>query len=145
MTGSRMFSINLGGGGGGIEIYDTPGDLPLGQPNGTVAFVLSDRKLYSYNSDTLSWEIIGGFGALIGRAESDAISSGVSQHAVSFSSAMANTNYSIQAAISNTVDADPIFLQIVAITKTVNGFTALFNATTDSANYVLEYTIAEHI
>lgn len=146
MTGSRIFSINLGGGSGsGIEIYATPGDLPAGQPDGTVAFVLSTRKLYAYDADTLTWDVIGGFGAILGRAQSDAISASASSHAVTFSTPMASTGYSIQANITNLVDADPIFLQVVSITKTVNGFTANFNAATDSANYILEYTVGEHI
>lgn len=92
----RMYSINLGGGGGlNIEL----------------------------------------------RGNSQAITNGQSSVTVTFSSPMPNTDYAVVSGITNTTDADPIFLQVVHTTKTVNGFVATFNAAADSANYVLEYFV----
>lgn len=77
------------------------------------------------------------------RSSSEAIVSGQSSVTVTFSSPMPNTDYALVTSITNTADADPIFLQVVSTTKTVNGFVATFNAVADSGNYELEYFVCE--
>lgn len=58
---------------------------------------------------------------------------------VTFSSSFPDTSYSLVTSITNTVDADPIWIQIVSTVKTTTGFRAYYNAPADSANYFLEY------
>lgn len=58
---------------------------------------------------------------------------------VLFSSSFPDTSYGLVTSITNTVDADPIWIQIVSTVKTTTGFRAYFNAPADSANYLLEY------
>lgn len=83
-------------------------------------------------------------GALIGRANSEAIGNGATTVNVVFSSDIGSTNYSIVTAITNTADANPIYPQIIANTKASTGFTAELSAPTDTANYVLEWVAVIH-
>ncbi len=76
---------------------------------------------------------------MAGRAGSQAIADATQSAVVVFSTAMPNTSYALMMSINNLVDASPIFLQVVDTVKAVGGFTATFNAPTDSANYVFEY------
>ena len=141
---SRMQSINLGGGDGVATIVvATTGDLPITAQLGQFALVLADNTVYVWDGD--SWELIGGQGNLLGHAGSQAISSGSPTVSVVYPAAMPDLNYSLTLSITNTVDADPIYLIIVSTTKTVSGFTAEFNAPTDSANYVIEYKVARDV
>lgn len=87
----------------------------------------------------------GGGSSVAQRTGSEPITNGNTSLIITFSSPMASTNYSITWGITNTVDADPIMLQVIQTTKTVGGFTATFNAPADSVNYILEYAVCEHI
>lgn len=73
------------------------------------------------------------------RAGSGTVTIASQSTTVLFSSSFASTSYSLVTSITNTVDADPIWLNIVATTKTTTGFTVYYNAPADSANYLLEY------
>lgn len=138
----RIYAINLGGGTSGVIEVATAGDLPTPPPDGVIlAFVQDTDTLYAWDTATMSWLVAGGSGALIGRADQVAIASGAQSVAVVFSSAMADTNYAVSFSIGNTVDATPIFLSVVRVTKLTTGFTATFNAPTDTANYVLDYQV----
>ncbi len=140
---SRMQSINLGGGGASTIVVPTFGDLPAAADLGQFALVLADNTVYVWDGN--SWELIGGQGNLLGHAGSQAISNGSPTVSVVYPAAMPDLNYSLTLSITNTVDADPIYLIIVSTTKTVAGFTAEFNAPTDSANYVIEYKVARDV
>lgn len=139
---SRMQSINLGGGASTI-VVPTFGDLPASADLGQFALVLADNTVYVWDGN--SWELIGGQGNLLGHAGSQAISNGSPTVSVVYPAAMPDLNYSLTLSITNTVDADPIYLIIVSTTKTISGFTAEFNAPTDSANYVIEYKVARDV
>ncbi len=81
----------------------------------------------------------GGSGAFEGNIGEASISSGASSKAVVFTTPFADTSYSIIVTIQNLTDATPIFLNPVITAKSTTGFTVLFNAPTDTINYVLEY------
>lgn len=96
----------------------------------------------AYDTTSSRWRVIGGSGgggAL--KAGVDNISSGVSTHVVTFSSAVPNALYSPSITIINETDADPIFLQGVVTARTTTTMTIRFNTETDTANYKLGYTI----
>lgn len=90
-------------------------------------------------NDTVKARVEAIVAALPWRGGAASISNGASSKAITFSSAMADTTYSIDFAIENVTDASPIFLQGVVTAKATTGFTVTFNAPTDSANYVLSW------
>lgn len=141
----RQFSINIGGAGSGsqgLAIYALLATLPVSSTDGDVVYVLETRKIYSWNNTAGKWVVVGGEGAFIGRVEQTSIPDATQTLAVVFASNMPDTQYSLFLSIKNTTDADPIWLQAVETIKSVSGFTVVFNAPTDSANYVLEWGVA---
>jgi hypothetical protein len=88
-----------------------------------------------------SWTDLGGGSVNNGRSGNAAISSGLQQVTVVFSSPLPTANYVVIAEMENDVDANPQFQQVTVTNKTVNGFTAKWNADTDSANYTLSYIV----
>lgn len=78
------------------------------------------------------------------RSGTASIASGVATKAVTFSSALPSTNYSITCTLMNTTDASPQFQPITITAKSTTGFTASWNTNTDSANYNLEYSAQMH-
>jgi hypothetical protein len=70
--------------------------------------------------------------------------SGAQSVSVAFSEMFPDTNFALAPNIRNTLDAQPIFLQAIQTMKAATGFTLTFNAPTDSANYVLEYTATRY-
>lgn len=138
---SRMMSIIPSSGIGNITVA-TVGDLPATGILGQFALVLADNSVYVW--DGTQWVLVGGQGNLLGHAGTTAITNGLQTCAVTFA-AMPDTTYSITATIENTVDADPIYLEIVATTKSTTGFTAEFNAPADSANYILNWKVARAV
>lgn len=141
----RMYSSGLGGGGGGVStiVVDSFGDLPGTGVTGQFALTTDDGLVYIW--DGTQWVLIGGQGNLLGHAGSQAIVNGSQTSSIVFGSAMPDLNYSLTASITNLIDPDPQYLTIVNTVKTVNGFTAEFNAPTDSANYVIEWKIARFV
>lgn len=73
-------------------------------------------------------------------AGSSSLGSGVQSVSVTFSTAFPDTNYAIAHSFLNTTDALLTFLQGIITAKSTSGFTMTFNAPTDTANYVFEYT-----
>jgi len=73
------------------------------------------------------------------RAGSSAIGSAQTSLAVTFSSAMPNTSYTVVATMLNTTDTNPQFQPITITAFSTSGFTAKWNANTDSANYLLNW------
>ena len=88
----------------------------------------------------------GATGAGILRAGNKALSSAASSVTVVFSTPTANTLY-VPTPVSflNTTDSSPIFMQGMITGKTVNGFTVTFNTPTDSANYVMAWSVQDAI
>ena len=58
---------------------------------------------------------------------------------ITFSSAYADTNYTISVMMNNTVDANPAIYPTIISAKATTGFTVLFSGDIDSANYQLEW------
>lgn len=78
-------------------------------------------------------------------AASVAIGNAASSIDVVFTTPFGSTSYMLLTNITNVTDAAPIFLQVVDTAKSSTGFTATFNAPTDTANYVLEYMIGAYV
>lgn len=74
-----------------------------------------------------------------------AITSGVTSIAVTFPASLqtGNTTPRVVAWMVNTIDASPQFQDIVITARSATGFTASWNAPTDSANYKLAYTVPD--
>jgi hypothetical protein len=92
----------------------------------------------------------GGFikmGDLVGSAEYRAnivgIGNGDTSKVIAFSSAMPNVNYVPICMMFNSTDAGVEFQPITVTDKTVNGFTAKWNAPTSTGNYALAYIAME--
>ena len=67
------------------------------------------------------------------------ISSAATSQAVTFSTAYANSSYSITANLLNTTDSNPQFQPVTITAQSTTGFTATWNAATATANYVLSW------
>lgn len=77
------------------------------------------------------------------RSDNVAIASSATSKAITFSSALASASYGVNAVLSNTVDAAPMFQPVTITAQSASGFTASWNVALDSGNYKLEYIAAE--
>ena len=79
-----MLSLPLNGGGGaGVDIYETIGELPGGQPDGTLASVIEDQSIRQYDADTNTWVIVGKAGVIYDVADTNSIDLSASNGVVS--------------------------------------------------------------
>lgn len=74
------------------------------------------------------------------RAGSDAVTNGTTSLAITFSSPLPDTSYTVNANFFNSTDSDPLFQNVFIKNKTVNGFTAFWNLAVDTANYEITYS-----
>lgn len=74
------------------------------------------------------------------RAGQQTISSASTSQAITFSSTLGSTSYAMSVIMKNVTDTNPQFQEVEITAKSATGFTVTWNAPTDSANYVLEYT-----
>lgn len=111
----------------------------LTRKEGTIVYASDENKMYADDGATL--QLIG---ATIYRSATASIGSGVATLVVTFSSALPSANYSVNATMSNVIDASPQFQPITITAKSTTGFTATWNANTDSANYKIEYVAIPH-
>jgi len=72
-----------------------------------------------------------------------AIADGSNALNIAFPIPFADTNYSISAAMQNTIDAEPSMYSFIITRHLANGFTVEFMGEMDSANYSLEW-VARH-
>ena len=100
-------------------------------------------RLFSVNIGSGSGS--GGGGTTVQRSGTQAITNGSATVTITYSSAMPDTNYSIDYSVANTTDADPIYLQGIVTTKSTTGMVITFNAAADSANYVVTYGIQGYV
>lgn len=84
-------------------------------------------------------------GAPIIRSQSVSLTSGLTSYAVTFSSSIGSTGYSLHAQLLNTADSTVQFQPITITAKSATGFTATWNAATDSANYYLMYQAISYV
>lgn len=124
-----------------LRAADTTTTYTVKWPNaqgGASTFLQND------GSGNLSWQTASGFS---GRANGTAntISASATSKAVTFSSTLGTTNYAVIAMMNNLVDANPQFQPITITNKSATGFTATWNAPTDSANYILEYIAVPNV
>lgn len=128
-----------GSGAGGIAKYADFASLPVNAADGDAAVTLDTDTLYIYNAGTMTWIPVGGPNVAFTRTGSQTMAQGDQTASAVFSSSFGTTNYAVVPMWRNTVDADPIYPSIVEITHSATGFTAKFNAPTDSANYIFGY------
>ncbi len=116
---------------------------PLGV-NGSKYIDTSTGDFYEKSGGT--WSLIfSAVGGVATRAGQSVISSGVQTKSVTFSGDMSDTSYSIKFSLENVTDSDPQFLTAMVTAKSISGFTVKFNAPTDSANYVLSWSVTESV
>lgn len=87
-------------------------------------------------SGNLSWAATSSFN---GRSGQQAIGNASTSQAVTFTSTLGTTSYGVSVIMRNSTDLNPQFQPITITAKSATGFTATWNAPTDSANYVLEF------
>ena len=73
------------------------------------------------------------------RSGRNTLASGASSVTVTFSSAVASTSYSVTCTWYNTTDTNPQFQPIDVTAQSTTGFTAKWNAPTDTANYAIAW------
>jgi hypothetical protein len=73
------------------------------------------------------------------RAGSASVSASATSVSVTFSSALASTNYAIICTWMNTVDSNPQLQPFVVTAFSTSGFTVSWNAPTDTANYKINW------
>ncbi len=130
---ANFFKINRG-----ITLEPQTGSDPVGR-DGDVYYNDTLGKFRKFENG--SWSDLGGGTVNNARSGNDPIPSSVSQVTITFSSPMPSSNYVVMAEMNNIVDASPQFQTITVTNKTVNGFTAKWNANTDSSNYTLAYIV----
>lgn len=74
------------------------------------------------------------------RAGQQTISSASTSQAITFSSTLGSTSYAMSVVMKNVTDTSPQFQTVDITAKSATGFTCTWNAPTDTANYVLEFT-----
>ena len=78
-------------------------------------------------------------------SQSAAIAGSSSSASVVFTNPFGSVNYVPLWSITNTIDANPIFLDGYISAKSSTGFTVTFNAPTDSVNYVFNYAVFAYV
>jgi|ERR1051325_8205083 hypothetical protein len=128
----------------------TSGTITLQAANTTTSYSVkwpnaqggASTILQNDGSGNLSWASVSSFS---GRAGQQSISSASTSQAVTFSSTLGTTNYGLVVNMKNTTDANPQFQPVTITAKSATGFTATWNAATDSANYSLEYVAVVNV
>lgn len=87
----------------------------------------------------------GGSPNLMGSAGREALPNGAQSFNVVFFAPKASVLYEVTCSFYNLLDSDPIFLQYIVTNQTINGFTVIFNAPTDSANYELGWVAVDDV
>lgn len=83
----------------------------------------------------------GGGSGNSGVAQEVSVGGGLTSLVITFPSPLSGTNYVPIVQFVNLVDASPQFQTILVSNKTTSGFTAIWNAPTDSANYRISYIV----
>jgi hypothetical protein len=110
------------------EITTISGDIVAQIPD--VSDFVTDAEV-----TTISGDIVAQIPTVTTNEGVETISNGSNTVSVTFSGTQSTDQYPIMATIENTTDANPSQYGYVVTTKTVNGFTLLLSAATDSANY----------
>ena len=80
-------------------------------------------------------------GSLRARAGRYALGNATSTATISLGSSWADNNYVVAISIENSTDTDPIFLQAIVTARASGNFSIKLNAPTDSANYVVHWSV----
>jgi len=87
----------------------------------------------------------GGSPNLMGSAGREVLPNGAQSFNVVFFAPKATVLFEVFCTFYNTVDAQPIFLQYIVTSQSLLGFTVIFNAPTDSANYELGWVAVDDV
>lgn len=71
------------------------------------------------------------------------IADDASSVAVTFGTALASTNYTVNCTLENTSDSPPSLYVLIVSAKQTTGFTVVFSGDMDSANYYLDWQVIE--
>lgn len=71
------------------------------------------------------------------------VSSSASSAVVTFPVAVGNSTYRVAAWLFNSTDSNPQFQPVTITNRTSTGFTATWNAPTDTANYKIMYIVPD--
>lgn len=155
-TGTLLRGIANGSDGKFLTIFNAmSSDLILKDQDGAAAasdqiytsdgndltIVPNQALMLQYEPTPQKWVILAGGGGGSGSyyAGEELLASDLLSKAVTFSASFPTTDYAVLAQMKNLVDSNPQFQPIVITSKSVSGFTASWNAETDSGNYVLEW------
>lgn len=83
----------------------------------------------------------GGGGGGGGLAQEVVITSGTTSVTVTFATPQSNTSYIVLAQLVNITDSFPEFQPVTITNKTINGFTASWNAPVPTSHYALDYIV----
>lgn len=89
--------------------------------------------------------IINGVMRMVTTDQEASISNGATSASVSFPATLqgGSSTPRVVAWMANTTDTNPQFQEVVVTARSSTGFTATWNAPTDSANYVLLYMVLD--
>lgn len=96
-----------------------------------------------YDSTQQRWVIASGSGGggASGIAEEVAIPNAATSINVNFPIPLLSSSYTVIAQMVNSTDVNPQYVPMTITNKTLNGFTASWNAPVDSANYLIDYIV----
>lgn len=80
-------------------------------------------------------------GTQAARAGRVSLGSGIASKAVTFGSSMTDNDYVLTYTIENLTDSNPMTLSPQTTARSATGFTVSFTGPTDTANYVLHYSV----
>lgn len=104
---------------------------------GSATNIIENSKIYRFGNGAGG----GAASAEAGAAQEEPIPVDVTEITVTFPTPLSGTSYVVEAQIVNLVDASPDYFDVTITDKTINGFTAKWNAPTDSANYRISYIV----
>ena len=116
-----------------------PGSAPADPANGDMYYDSGSNTIQVYLNG--AWVALSSGTVPVVRAGQATITTGTNSQAITFTSAMASTNYAVTVTMKNTTDTNPQFQPLTITAKSTTGITVKWNANVDSANYSLEYTV----
>jgi hypothetical protein len=123
-----------------LDCLDSDDHLQYVPRDGSRGFTATVSGVYPTSEEHLvTKEYVDDHVALQHETGRTALALNDSSKAVTFTNAFPDTNYSVNAVMNNTTDANPSIYPLIITNRTTTGFTALFSGDIDSNNYYLEW------